>query len=128
MSFKTVFLAVGSTDDDSEIDRAAAICDQLGAHLALLVLGIAPPPPASPYGVVSNDVWAGEIREGQGEAQVRAEAVEARLGAARRSPSRSRASTSTAAPWRRWRRASPATPTSRCSRRSGRATRRCSPG
>ena len=82
MSFKTVFLAVGSTDDDSEIDRAAAICDQLGAHLALLVLGIAPPPPASPYGVVSNDVWAGEIREGQGEAQTRAAAVEARLAPA----------------------------------------------
>jgi hypothetical protein len=75
MSFKTVFLAVGSTDDDSEIDRAAAICGKLGAHLALLVLGIAPPPPASPYGVVSNDVWAGEIREGQGEAQARADAV-----------------------------------------------------
>jgi nucleotide-binding universal stress UspA family protein len=82
MSFKTVFLAVGSTDDDGEIDRAAAICGKLGAHLALLVLGIAPPPPASPYGVVSNDVWAGEIREGQGEAQTRADAVEARLAAA----------------------------------------------
>lgn len=80
MSFKTVFLAVGATDDDSEIDRAAAICDRLGAHLALLVLGIAPPPPASPYGVVSNDVWAGEIREGQAEAQERAEVVEAKLG------------------------------------------------
>ena len=34
----------------------------------MLVLGIAPPPPASPYGVVSNDIWAGEIREGQDEA------------------------------------------------------------
>ena len=81
MSFKTVFLAVAATDDDSEIDRAAVICDRLGAHLALLVLGIAPPPPASPYGVVSNDVWASEIREGQGEAQARAEAIEARIGA-----------------------------------------------
>ncbi|HVL19422.1 MAG TPA: universal stress protein [Amaricoccus sp.] len=81
MSFKTVFLAVGSTDDESEIDRAAAICDKLGAHLALLVLGIAPPPPASPYGVVSNDVWAGEIREGQDDAQARAAALEARLAA-----------------------------------------------
>jgi nucleotide-binding universal stress UspA family protein len=79
MSFKTVFLAVGATDDDSEIERAAAICERLEAHLALLVLGIAPPPPASPYGVVSNDVWAGEIREGQGEAQARAEAIEAKL-------------------------------------------------
>lgn len=81
MAFKTVFLAVGSTDDDSEIDRAAAICGKLGAHLSLLVLGIAPPPPASPYGVVSNDVWAGEIREGQDEVQARAAAVEERLAA-----------------------------------------------
>lgn len=80
MSFKTVFLAVASTEGDDEIERAAAICERLGAHLSVLVLGIAPPPPASPYGVVSNDVWASEIREGQAEAQVRAEAVEARFG------------------------------------------------
>ena len=37
------------------------------------MLGIAPPPPASPYGVVSNDIWAGEIRDGQAEAQARAD-------------------------------------------------------
>jgi nucleotide-binding universal stress UspA family protein len=79
MSFKTVFLAVGATQDDAEIDRAVAICDRLGAHLAVLVLGIAPPPPASPYGVVSNDIWAGEIREGQSEADERARTLEAKL-------------------------------------------------
>jgi nucleotide-binding universal stress UspA family protein len=81
MGFKTVFLAVGATQDDAEIDRAMAICDRLGAHLSVLVLGIAPPPPASPYGVVSNDIWAGEIREGQAEAEARATAIEAKLGA-----------------------------------------------
>jgi nucleotide-binding universal stress UspA family protein len=81
MSFKTVFLAVGSTQDDAELDRAVAICEKLGAHLSVLVLGIAPPPPASPYGVVSNDIWAGEIREGQAEAQARADAVTAKLDA-----------------------------------------------
>ena len=79
MSFKTVFLAVGATQDDAEVDRAAAICAKLEAHLALLALGIAPPPPASPYGVVSNDIWAGEIRDGQAEAQARAAAIEERL-------------------------------------------------
>jgi nucleotide-binding universal stress UspA family protein len=80
MSFKTVFLAVGATQDDAELDRAVGICDALGAHLSVLVLGIAPPPPASPYGVVSNDIWAGEFLEGQNEAQARADAIEARLG------------------------------------------------
>lgn len=79
MTFKTVFMATSIADSETEIDRAVAICDRLGAHLALLVIGVAPPPPASPYGVVSNDIWAGEIRDGQNEAQVRAEAIEARL-------------------------------------------------
>lgn len=75
-------MAVGAGQDDAELDRAVAICRALDAHLALLVLGIAPPPPASPYGVVSNDIWAGEIREGQDEAQERAEAVQQRIAAA----------------------------------------------
>jgi nucleotide-binding universal stress UspA family protein len=79
MSFKTVFVAVGATQDETELDRATAIARGLDAHLAVLVLGIAPPPPASPYGVVSNDIWAGEIREGQEEAQARADAIKARL-------------------------------------------------
>ena len=79
MSFRTVFMAVGATQDDAEVDRAVAICEELGAHLSLLVLGIAPPPPASPYGVVSNDIWAGDIRQGQDEAAERAQALEAKL-------------------------------------------------
>lgn len=79
MGFKTVFMMVGAGQDDAEIDRAVAICEALGAHLSLLVLGIAPPPPASPYGVVSNDIWAGDIRQGQEEATERAKVIEARL-------------------------------------------------
>ena len=79
MGFRTVFMAVGAGQGDAEIDRAVAICDGLGAHLSLLVLGIAPPPPASPYGVVSNDIWAGDIREGQDEAAARARAIEEKL-------------------------------------------------
>ncbi len=79
MALRTVFLVVGATQDDAEVDRAVAICEGLGAHLSLLVCGIAPPPPSSPYGVVSNDVWAGEIAEGQNEAQARADALKQRL-------------------------------------------------
>lgn len=79
MGFRTVFMAVGSGQDDAEIDRAVTICEALGAHLSLLVLGIAPPPPASPYGVVSNDIWAGDIRQGQDEVAARARVIEERL-------------------------------------------------
>ncbi|HVH01506.1 MAG TPA: universal stress protein [Amaricoccus sp.] len=83
MSFKTVFLAVGAAQDDSEIDRAVTICDALGAHLSVLVVGVAPPPPASPYGVVSNDIWADDIREGQDEVEGRARAIETHLAGTR---------------------------------------------
>lgn len=79
MSFKTVFLAVGATQGDAEVERAVAICTALGAHLSVLVVGIAPPPPASPYGVVSNDVWAVDIQQGQSEVEDRARVIEAGL-------------------------------------------------
>ncbi|MFT3972657.1 MAG: universal stress protein [Amaricoccus sp.] len=79
MTFKTIFMAVDTAAPDAEIDRAVAICERAGAHLSLLVIGVAPPPPASPYGVVSNDIWAGEIRDGQTDAQARGAAIEARL-------------------------------------------------
>ncbi len=76
MPFKTILLVVGVNQGDEEIERAAAIAAGLGSHLSVLVLGIAPPPPSSPYGVVSNDIWASEIQEGQAEAQVRAAQIE----------------------------------------------------
>jgi nucleotide-binding universal stress UspA family protein len=79
MSFRTVFLTVGAGQGDAEIDQAVAICSALGAHLSVLVVGVAPPPPASPYGVVSNDIWAGDIRQGQDEAAARAKVIEEKL-------------------------------------------------
>ncbi len=81
MAFRTVLVAVGMGQDDREIDRAAAIAEGLGAHLTTVVFGIAPPPPSSPYGVVSNDIWASEIRDGQAAAQAQADLLAARLGA-----------------------------------------------
>jgi nucleotide-binding universal stress UspA family protein len=80
MEFKTLLIAVGTGDDDRALDQALAIAEGLGAHLEVLALGVAPPPPASPYGIVSNDIWAGEIREGQAQAEARADAIRARIG------------------------------------------------
>jgi nucleotide-binding universal stress UspA family protein len=85
MTFKTLFTAVEFQQNNHEIDRAAGICEALDAHLMVLVVGIAPPPPASPYGVVSNDIWAGEITEGQKSVRDRADQIASRLTAAGRS-------------------------------------------
>ncbi len=79
MPFKTVLIAIGARDDDREVERAAAIAGALDAHLHVLVIGIAPPPPSSPYGIVSNDVWASEISEGQEAADARAATILAYL-------------------------------------------------
>lgn len=82
MGFKTVFFAMGASQDDAELERVMSIAMALDAHLSVLVVGLAPPPPASPYGVVSNDVWAGEIQEGQDNVQQRADAIAEKLSAA----------------------------------------------
>ena len=82
MRYRTVFLAVGAPCDKAVIDRGAEIARALDAHLSVLVMGVAPPPPASPYGVVSSDIWASEIREGQETAQREAQALMAELNEA----------------------------------------------
>ncbi|WP_181164412.1 universal stress protein [Amaricoccus solimangrovi] len=79
MSFKTVFMTVAVDQGDAALKRAIGICQGLDAHLVTLVLGVASPPPVSPYGVVSNDLWASEVDQGQADAKARAGQVEAIL-------------------------------------------------
>lgn len=79
MAFKTVLLVVGVDHPDAEVERAAGIADALEAHLSVLVLGIAPPPPTSAYGVVSNDIWAAQYQENQQVVEDRAGALRDRL-------------------------------------------------
>jgi nucleotide-binding universal stress UspA family protein len=82
MPFKTLLIAVNvARDDDSDLDRAAEVAAALEAHLHVLAIGVAPPPPSTPYGIVANDVWADEIRQGQDAADGRGRAIQAALGA-----------------------------------------------
>jgi nucleotide-binding universal stress UspA family protein len=79
VSFKTLFVAIGVDQDDSALKRSIGIAQGFEAHLSVLVMGVAAPPPVSPYGVVSNDLWASEVDQGQADVRVRADAVEALL-------------------------------------------------
>jgi nucleotide-binding universal stress UspA family protein len=79
VSFKTLFLTVGVDQDDGALKRAIGIARGFEAHLSVLVMGVAAPPPVSPYGVVSNDLWASEVDQGQADVRARAVAVEAVL-------------------------------------------------
>lgn len=84
MSFKTLFTAIHVDQDTAELERAMEIAAEMDAFLLVLVLGIAPPPPASPYGVVSNEIWAGSMTEGQERARARAQDLTTRLANAGR--------------------------------------------
>jgi nucleotide-binding universal stress UspA family protein len=76
MLFKTILIAINAArEGDADLLRAADIAAGLDAHLHVLALGLAPPPPSTPYGIVANDVWAGEIREGQEDVETRAQAM-----------------------------------------------------
>ncbi len=82
MSFKTIFLAMDTgPDNGTDLDQAVAISEGFGAHLRVLVLGVATPPPASPYGAMISDVWTTEIDQGQEAARQKAAEVTARLEA-----------------------------------------------
>ena len=113
MTFKTVLLVVGVGQNEIEIDRATEIAAQLEAHLTVLALGIAPPPPSSPYGVVSNDIWAAEIRDGQTAARGAGERTRRRGSRPAARPRTCRRSSSTGRRSPPWSRATPATPTRR---------------
>jgi nucleotide-binding universal stress UspA family protein len=80
MSFKTILIAASTArTDDADLLRGAEIAAGLDSHLHVLAIGLAPPPPSTPYGIVANDVWATEIREGQDAAEARSKAILALL-------------------------------------------------
>lgn len=82
MSIKTVLCVLNTSQDDGELKTAIDLAKRAEAHLMVLVLGIAPPAPSSPYGVVSSDIWVRENETGRGDAQRRAEKIESQLAKA----------------------------------------------
>jgi len=81
MTFKTV-LAVSSPDlDDSDLQMAVDLCQEIDAHLAVLVLSLAAPPPIGGYAAAMSDAWLSERQADMGKLQQRTAAVSAFLAA-----------------------------------------------
>ncbi|WP_442579269.1 universal stress protein [Mesorhizobium sp. ASY16-5R] len=60
MTFKTI-LAVTSPDRGTgDLKLAAALCEEIGAHLAVLAVALAAPPPIGEYAAVMSDAWLQE--------------------------------------------------------------------
>ncbi|WP_331375859.1 universal stress protein [Sinorhizobium chiapasense] len=56
MAFKTILTVTGVDNSDSDLQTAADLCGQSGAHLSVLVVAMAPPPPIGEYATVST-IW-----------------------------------------------------------------------
>ncbi|MCC0030551.1 MAG: universal stress protein [Brucellaceae bacterium] len=79
---KTLHTVIGAGQSLDTVKAAISLCESDGCHLAVTVIGIAPPPPGVVYGVMPNEAWAKERDTGQRQAQAQAEAVSALLAAA----------------------------------------------
>jgi nucleotide-binding universal stress UspA family protein len=77
MTFKTVLYVVGCDDEENaqEISAVMELAQQSDWHLTVLVLGIAPSPPMSTFGVTPQDLWVGELTAMQSRAESRAKEI-----------------------------------------------------
>lgn len=60
MAYKTVLTIVGPTGGDRDIKLAAKLSEEIGAHLSVLVVALAAPPPIGDYAAPMPDSWTEE--------------------------------------------------------------------
>lgn len=77
MPFKTILAVVGAGQGDRDIETAIGICREAGAHLSVLVLGLASPPPVGAYAAVVSDTWMEERDADMKRLSARVDAIEA---------------------------------------------------
>lgn len=66
MTFKTLLTVTGPNQGESDLKLAAGLCEQIGAHLSVLVLELAAPPSGGAYAAVVSPAW---LEERQAEVQ-----------------------------------------------------------
>lgn len=82
MDFRTILTVTGTEEDDRDIELAAGLCEEVDAHLSVLVVALAAPPPIGEYAAVVSDAWLEERRADEAQLKARTAAV-SRLAAAR---------------------------------------------
>jgi nucleotide-binding universal stress UspA family protein len=79
MAIKTVLSLSGPDLGDGDLKLAATVCEGIGAHLAVLVVALAAPPPIGEYAAVVSDAWLEERQADMDMLQKRAAAATALL-------------------------------------------------
>ncbi|MBB6408912.1 hypothetical protein HNQ71_001556 [Mesorhizobium sangaii] len=60
MTFKTLPTVTGPNQGEGDLKLAAGLCEQIGAHLSVLVLELAAPPSGGAYAAVVSPAWLEE--------------------------------------------------------------------
>lgn len=85
MAFRTILTVTGPNKRDGDLKLAADLCNEIGAHLAVLVVAIAVPPPVGEYAAVVSEAWLEQRQSDENLLKKRTAAVSAFLAA--RAPS-----------------------------------------
>ena len=80
MPFKTILTVIGDGASDRDLDIGVALCREANAHLSVLVVALAAPPPVGAYAAVVSDAWMQEREAEMARLNRRVETVEAKLG------------------------------------------------
>ncbi|WP_163268948.1 universal stress protein [Chelativorans alearense] len=62
MSFRTLLTVTGLTQAEGDLGNAVALCEEAKAHLSVLVVALAAPPPVGEYAAMASDAWMEERR------------------------------------------------------------------
>ncbi|MCV3205475.1 universal stress protein [Mesorhizobium sp. YC-39] len=60
MTFRTLLTVTGPNHGEGDLKLAASLCEQIGAHLSVLVLELAAPPSGGEYAAVVSPAWLEE--------------------------------------------------------------------
>jgi nucleotide-binding universal stress UspA family protein len=60
MTFNTILTVTGPGLGNADLKLATALCEEVEAHLAVLVVALAAPPPIGGYAAVISDAWLAE--------------------------------------------------------------------
>ena len=78
---KTILTVTSPDLGDADLKLAATLCEEIEAHLAVLVLNMAAPPPISGYAAIMSDAWLQERQADVNRLQERTAAVSDLLAA-----------------------------------------------
>lgn len=75
MAFKTILTISDPDLANRDLKLAAGLCEQVAAHLSVLVVALAVPPPVGEYGAMISDVWLQERQADMRRLEERTNAV-----------------------------------------------------